>query len=264
MSRQMEEFMQGNGNVLLQDEFVRNVSQLIADAAHEGPGGRAFQLVENLAVYAGGEDSALRERAVMALSFCSGLLSIDEHYDLVVRISFALAHWLSLETTYLPVCDTVCRQLQQSGLKILDEGHWQQFDNLLEPLFQIQSGLLEKNNVIRGLVARTLDALAAGHILEEMVVVCLHGQGGRQALAERILIRLGRRSVIFLLEKLMASQHKKERLQLIKLIPATGKVAVPVLKDYLTKEFPWYGLRNIVLLIAAMGDSSLLPMVLPL
>lgn len=144
MSRQMEEFMQGNGNVLLQDEFVRNVSQLIADAAHEGPGGRAFQLVENLAVYAGGEDSALRERAVMALSFCSGLLSIDEHYDLVVRISFALAHWLSLETTYLHVCDTVCRQLQQSGLKILDEGHWQQFDNLLEPLFQIQSGLLEK------------------------------------------------------------------------------------------------------------------------
>lgn len=264
MSRQMEEFMQGNGKVLLQDEFVRNVSQIIAEAAHEGPGGRAFQLVDNLAAFAGGEDGALRERAVMALSFSSSLLSVDEHYDLVVRISFALAQWLSLETTYLPVCDTVCRQLQQSGLKILDEGHWQQFDALLEPLFQIQFGLLEKNNVIRGLVARTLDTLAAGHILEEMVVVCLHGQGGRQALAERILIRLGRRSVIFLLEKLMASQQKKERLHLIKLIPATGKVAVPVLKDYLTKELPWYVLRNIVLLIGAMGDSSLLPLVLPL
>lgn len=264
LARQVEEFEQGNRNVLLQDEFVRNVSHLIVEASHDGPPGRAESLVERLGLHACGEDVALRERAVMALTFCSELLSAEDNHDLLMKVTFTLAQWLKHETVYFPVCDTVCRQLQHNGLRMLSEGYWQQFDALLEILFQIQSGILDKGNVIRGLVARTQDALAGRHILEELAPVCLHGQGGRQALAEKILTHLGRLAVIFLLEKLLLSQQKEERLQLIKLIPATGRVAVPVLKEYLTKELPWYGVRNIVLLIAVTGDSSLVPLVLPL
>ena len=264
MSRQIEEFFSGNSNVLLQDEFIQNVSQLIADSTQEKSNELGAKLVDQLEKFACGQDGQLRERAVMALSFCSDLLSFENQNDLLMEVTFAQAHWLKVETSYLPVCDTVCRQLQQCGLKMMAAGHWQQFEPLIEILFQIQSGIFEKGNVIRGLVSRTQDTLAADHILEELVLVCLHGQGGRQALGERILTRLGRRAVIFLLEKLLVSQQKNERLYLIKLIPQTGKVAVPVLKEYLNKELPWYGLRNIVLLIAAMGDSTLVPMVLPL
>jgi CRP-like cAMP-binding protein len=262
LARQVEEFALGNVSVLLQDEFVRNVSQVIVEASHDDSDGRAAALLEKLGNQACGEDVKIRERAVMALSFCFSLLAAEENDALLEKVVLAMARWLLIETTYLPVCDTVCRQLQQSGLRMLDEGHWQQFDSLLEILFQIQSGALEKGNVIRGLVARTQDLLATPHILEELTLVCLHSHGGRQVLAEKILVRLGRRSVIFLLEKLLISQQKDERLRLIKLIPDTGKVAVPVLKEYLTKDLPWYGVRNIILLIAAMGDSSLVPLVL--
>jgi CRP-like cAMP-binding protein len=263
LTRQVEEFELGNGNVLLQDEFVRNISQLIVETSHNEVQGRAEILVERLGMHACGADVKLRERSVMALSFCAGFLSAEDNYELLVKVTLTLGQWLNVETVYLPVCDTVCRQLQQNGLRMLNEGDWQQFDALLEILFQIQSGALEKGNVIRGLVARTQDALAAEHILEELTPVCLHGQGGRQVLAEKILTHLGRRAVIFLLEKLLVSQQKKERLHLIKLIPETGKVAVPVLKEYLDKDLPWYGVRNIILLIAVMGDSSLVPLVLP-
>ncbi len=265
LTHQVEEFEQGNGKVLLQDEFVRNVSQLIVESSHDVSQGRAEILVERLGMHACGEDVTLRERAVMALSFCYGLLSAGdgENYELLAKVTFVLAQWLKVETTYLPVCDTVCRQLQQNGIRMLDEDHWQEFDSLLEILFQIQSGALEKGNVIRGLVVRTQDALAAPHILEQLAPVCLYGQGRRQSLAEKILTHLGRRAVIFLLEKLLVSQQKNERLQLIKLIPETGKVAVPVLKEYLTKDLPWYGVRNIVLLVGVTGDSSLVPLVLP-
>lgn len=264
LSRQVEEFERGNVSVFLQDEFVRNVSQAIVEASREGSDGRAESLLEQLGKHACGEDAKIRERAVTALSFCFSLLSAEENDALLVKAALALALWLKVETTYLPVCDTVCRQLQQSGLRMLDEGDWQQFDSLLEILFQIQSGVLEKGNVIRGLVARTQDALAVPHILEELTLVYLHSSGGRQALAEKILVHLGRGAVICLLEKLLASQQKDERLRLIRLIAETGKVAVPVLKEYPTKDLPWYGLRNIVLLIAAIGDSSFVPLVLPL
>lgn len=263
LMRQVDEFTTGNGKVLLQDEFIRNVSHLIVESSHDGPEERAEMLLEKLGAYACGEDVTFRERAVMALSFCSALLQHEGSYELLAKVTFLMAEWLKVETTYFPACDTVCRQLQRNGLRILDEGHWQQFESLLDILFQIQSGALEKGNVIRGLVARTQDALAVPHILEELALVCLHSQGGRQALAEKILTHLGRRAVIFLLEKLLFSQHKSERLHLIRLIPDTGKVAVPVLKEYLGKDMPWYGVRNIVLLIAAVGDSSLVPLVLP-
>ncbi len=260
--RQVEEFGMGNVNVLLNDEFVRNAAQLVVEEFHASAPNRVENLFSNLGKNAIGDDVALRERAVMALSFCAGLLSAEDDHELLVQVTMLLAHWLQVETTYFPVCDTVCRQLQNTGLRMLNGGQWQQFDALLDTLFQIQSGALPKGNVIRGLVARTHDALAAPHILEELTPVCLHGQGGRQALAEKILIRLGRRAVIFLLDKLLLSQQKNERLHLIKLIPETGRVAVPVLKEYLLKELPWYGVRNIVLLIGAMGDTTFLPLVL--
>ncbi|MFH2122429.1 MAG: cyclic nucleotide-binding domain-containing protein [Pseudomonadota bacterium] len=263
LSHQLEEFELGNIKVLLQDEFVGNVSQRILEASHDLPPDRASLLVEKLGQHTCNEDGAIRERAVMTLSFCFGLLSAEENLELLEKVTFMLANWLKVETTYYPVCETVCRQLQQDGLRMLNEGRWQQFDSLLEILSQIQSGVLEKGNVIRGLVARTLDALATEHILEELTLVYINGQGGRQVLAEKILTRLGRRSVIFLLEKLLSSQQKNERLRLLQLIPETGKIALPVLKEYLAKDLPWYGVRNIVLLITVMGDSSLVPLVLP-
>jgi CRP-like cAMP-binding protein len=260
--RQVEEFYLGNVNVLMNDEFVRNVAQLIVEEFHASAPDRVETLLSKLGKYASGDDAALRERAVMALSFCGNLLTAEDDYELLVQVTMLLAHWLQVETAYLPVFDTVCRQLQNTGLRMLNAGQWQRFDTLLDILFQIQSGALPKNNVIRGLVARTQDALAAPHILEELTPVCLHGQGGRQELAEKILIRLGRRAVIFLLDKLLLSQQKEERLHLIKLIPETGRVAVPVLKEYLIRELPWYGVRNIVLLIGAMGDAKPVPLVL--
>ncbi len=264
MMRQIEGFAQGDSSVLSHDEFVSNVSQVIHEAAHIGDHGRAEMLVQQLESYACGEDISLRERAVMALSFCSGLLSPDEDYALLVQVSMAMAHWLEVEKTYVPSCDTVCRQLQRNGLRMLNEGHWQHFEPLQDILFRIYSGVLEKGNIIRGLASRTLDGLAISHILEELVLVCQHGQGGRQPLAEKILAHFGCRAITFLLDKLLVSQQKNDRIYFLKLIQKTGELPVPVLKEYLNKDLPWYGFRNIVALIMVWGDVSHIPLVLPL
>lgn len=263
LMRQFQEFELGNNSSLQQDEFVAKIPQLIEEFVGAGELARVGEMLRKLARIATAEDEVMRGRAAMALSFCSGWIIASGPYELIAQITLALAHWLKVETVYQPVCDTVCRQLQQGGRRMLDEGQWQQFESLLDILFQIQSGELQKNNVIRGLVAKTQDGLAADHILEELFLVSVHGQGARRVLAEKIITRLGRRSVVFLLEKLLQSQQKAERLRLIQLIPASGKIALPVLKEYISRELPWYGVRNIVLLIASLGDASHVPLVLP-
>ncbi len=264
MTRQIEGFAQGDSKALLLDEFVSNVSAIIQESARKGDLERARFLVQKLESYACGEDIALRERAVMALSFCSAHLSPEEDYALLVEVSMIMARWLEMEETYLPVCDTVCRQLQRNGLRMLSEGHWRHIEPVQDILFQIYSGSLEKGNIIRGLASRTLDGLAMSHILEEFALVCQHGLGARRPLAEKMLAHFGRRAVTFLLDKLLVAQQKSDRLYFLQLIPHTGRLPVPVLQEYLHKDLPWYGIRNIVALIAVWGDISHIPLVLPL
>ena len=260
---QVREFEQGHSSVLLKDDFVRNVAQLIVKSSPAMISGHAAVLLELLGKHACGEDHILRQRAVMALCVCSQLLSPQGNYALLSKVTFLLTDWLKCERSYQALYDTVCRQLQQNGLRMLEEGHWQDFAALQDRLFHIQATILEKEHKISALIAKTQDLLAAPYILEELAQMCLSGEGARQALAEKILSRLGRRSVTFLLKKLLLSQQKTERLQLIKLLSTMGKIAGPVFKAFLAKELPWYGVRNIILLITAIGDSSLVPLVLP-
>ncbi|HID02288.1 MAG TPA: cyclic nucleotide-binding domain-containing protein, partial [Desulfobacterales bacterium] len=211
------------------------------------------------------EDSKLRERAVMALSLCMvGLRQQDQdHPDLVKLITEVLLRWLRAETVFLSVCGTVSKQLQEYGVRMLEEGLWDECEYLLEVFHQIQSGILVKSNAIRSIVSRSQEAMATDYILEELTIVCLRGRGNRRQKAEKILIQLGRKAAVHILETLLASQEKEDRLRLIGLIPATGHAAVSVLKEYLQKDLPWYGIRNIILMITAMDEPDLIPLIMP-
>ncbi len=254
---------QGHSEVLLNDELMENLPGIISTYCESGNRERVKVLFIKLGECACSENSKLRERAVMALSLCMGGLSREEHPDLIELITGILLRWLRAETLFLSVCGTVCRQLQKHGIRMLEEGLWKECDYLLEVFYQIQSGINEKSNAIRSVVSRAQEEIATDYILEELTIVCLRGRGERRQNAERILIHLGRKAAIHLLNTLLACQEKADRLRLIGLIPATGYAAVSVLKEYLQKNLPWYGIRNIILMITAMDDPELVPLIMP-
>jgi len=253
----------GNCEALFNDELMGGLSDLISTYYEAGDWGRVNVLFEKLGVYACSEDSNVRERAVMALSLCMAGLQQQKHYDIIKIITEILLRWLRIETTFLSVCGTVCRQLQEYGVRVLEEGLWGECEYLLEVFHQIQSGILEKNNAIKSIVSRSQEAMATNYLLEELTLVCLHGRGNRRQKAEKILIHLGRKAAVHLLDTLLSSKEREDRLRLIGLVPATGHVAVSVLKDYLQKDLPWYGVRNIILMITAMDNEELIPLIMP-
>ncbi len=253
----------GRSEVLLNDELMENLPGIISTYCESGNRDRVKVLFENLGECACSEDSRLRERAVMALSLCMSGLHKKEHPDLIELITGILLRWLRAETIFLSVCGTVCKQLQKHGIRMLEEGLWKECDYLLEVFYQIQSGINEKSNAIRSVVSRAQEEIATSYILEELTIVCLRGRGERRQNAERILIHLGRKAAIHLLDTLLSCQEKADRLRLIGLIPATGYAAVSVLKEYLQKNLPWYGIRNIILMITAMDDPELIPLIMP-
>jgi CRP-like cAMP-binding protein len=253
----------GNSEVLLNDELMENLPGLISTYCEAGNRDRVKIVFKKLGESACSENSKLRERAVMALSLCMEGLRREEHSDLIELITGILLRWLRAETRFFSVCGTVCKQLQKNGIQMIEEGLWKECDYLLEVFFQIQSGIQKKSNAIRSVVGRAQEEMATDYILEELTLVCLRGRGERRQNAERILIHLGRKAAIHLLDTLLSAKEKEDRLRLIGLIPATGYAAIPVLKEYLQKDLPWYGIRNIILLITAMDDHELIPLIMP-
>lgn len=253
----------GSSEVLLNDELMENLPSLISTYCEAGDRDRVKVLFEKLGECASSEQSKLRERAVMALSLCMAGLHRENNHDLVELVAGILLRWLKAETLFLSVCDTVCKQLQEYGIRMLEEGLWKECSYLLEVFYHIQSGVHEKSNAIRSVVGRAQETMATDYILEELTIVCLRGRGERRQNAEKTLIHLGRKAAIHLLDTLLISKEKEDRLRLIGLIPATGYVAIPVLKEYLQKDLPWYGIRNIILMITAMDDPELIPVIMP-
>jgi len=254
---------EGSIDVLLNDELMENLPSIISDYCQVGDRDKARILFEKLGESACNENKNIRERAVMALSFCYSGLNQKQHADLLDDVSTILLRWLRVETEFLSACDIVCRQLQESAIRMLEEGLWKQCHVLLEVFYQIQSGSLQKSNAIRSVVCRAQDGIAADYILEELTLVSLRGRGDRRQQAELLITHLGRKAAIHLLETLLNCKEKEDRLRLVGLIPATGNVSVSVLKEYLKKNLPWYGIRNIILMITAMDDQELVPLIMP-
>lgn len=253
----------GSGEVLLNDELLEKLPGLISIYCQSGNRDRVKMLFDKLSECTCSESPALRERGIMALSLCLGGLQFSEHSDLIKQVTGILLRWLRLETDYFSVCGTICKQLEKLGIRMLEEGLWNECEYLLEVFHQIQSGIIEKSNSIRSVVSRAQEGMATSYILEELTLVCLRGRGERRLNAEKTLIHLGARAAEHLLDTLLNCQEKADRLRLIGLIPATGYAAVPVLKASLEKDLPWYGIRNVILMIAAMDDPELIPLIMP-
>lgn len=255
---------EGNSEIILNDELMENLPDLIRDYCQTGEHDRASDLFERLAEYISSDNKIIRERTVMALSLCLSVLDLRKHHPgLIQQLVIILQKWLRIETDFLSVCNVVCKQLQDSGIRMLEEGLWKECTPLLELFYKIQSGELKKSNAIRSIVCKAQDGMAISYILEELTLVSLRARGERRELAELLLTNLGRLAAIYLLETLLECQNKEDRIRLVTFIPATGNVSIKVLKDYLKKDLPWYGIRNIILMITVMDDQELLPLILP-
>jgi len=254
---------EGNVDVLLNDELMEKLPVIITDYCQAGERDKARVLFEKLGECACNENKNMRERAVMALSVCFGGLSLDQHPDLIEDVTGILLRWLRVETEFLSALGIVCRQLQVSAIRMLEEGLWKQCYVLLEIFYQIQSGTLKKSNAIRSVVCKAQDAIATDYILEELTLVSLRGRGDRRQQAELLITHLGRKAAAHLLDTLLICKEKEDRLRLVGLIPAMGNVSITVLKESLQKKLPWYGIRNIILMITAMDDEELVPLIVP-
>ncbi len=130
--------------------------------------------------------------------------------------------------------------------------YWVEVEEVVILLHRIQSGSLEKNKAIKSLVSKTLQTLEKKAIVERLTDEYLR-QNEQQPLMQNILHCIGNKAVIYLLNRVIHSHSRTERLALRDLIPTFGIIAVPALKDCLKGKPPWSVVRNVIYMVSEIG-----------
>ncbi len=257
--------LENNRFTILQNrEFVDKLIDYLLTLYKKGNEGNIIKVLEKIGLSACSPDRDYRERAVFILSVFTEKVSQEkESAEFLEVVSRLLVNWLKIETEFLTGFEFVCTQLQKILQRMLKMGLWYQAENLIIVLFQIQSGIIQKNNLIRQMITKVHAGLADEPFLRNLVNVYLDKQEDRRDIAECLLRHFGAKAAIVLVQTLIECQEREKRLALVELIPTTGRAVIPVLDRCLEKNPPWYVIRNIIIIISRMEDSTLYTMVKP-
>ncbi len=257
LSQNVERFLKGKFDVLLNDEFTEHLAPNIIRLYRGDQRKSAIALLERLEQSVCSNKAPIRERSLIVILILSEHIYKNSIRELSSIIATIAAGWLAFETEFIAGFEPVCLQLQKIIVEMLATEQWYEVEDLIVILNRISSKSLKKNNLIHGVVARVHGNLADPEALDILVRAYLEELSQRKDVVETILINLGRSGSQYLVQKLIYSNDKDERLALIDLIPRVGEVSVPVLTGCLDEDQPWFVIRNIIMIISRLGDNNL-------
>ena len=260
----LKELSAGKREVLGDPEFSNNLGAYLYQLYRGGCRSEVLTLLCLFDDYIVEEELTLRENSVLIISKFASLILDSNDLEILCILFFQLVDWLEFETDYIKPYGVACNQAHKVTQRLLtDEKYWQEVAKLTAVLDRIQTGALEKNNIIQETISKLQESLATKDNLEYLINCYLNDAKENKRVAAKILTTLGRRSIIYLINQLMHSTDKNNRLQLVKLIPDAGAAVIPILKDCLQKKPPWYVVRNIVFIFSELNDTSFYDIVQP-
>jgi len=251
-------FALGDTNILKESDFAENVGAHLFHLYQEGMRDDVVGHVDKIGCCLLESDIELRVKAITSLARLSALLLDSNDIEVILLLFDQFVNWLEYENQPINGFGLACNQLHKLSQRLLkDKKYWIETERFLQLLHRLNNGGVERASTIHGMTVKLQESLATKEILENVTNNYLHEKGEVKRSAENVLAHLGRRSTIFLLNRLMNSNDKVERLQLIKLIPCAGNAVVPTLTECLKRKPPWYVVRNVVFIISELNNSSL-------
>jgi cyclic nucleotide-binding protein len=127
-------------------------------------------------------------------------------------------------------------------------------ERILNVFYHIRSGALEKSDAVRNLVGHVQDKNVDLVLLQGYLERCF-AKPVDEMICMKILMQ-GPVAAKFLLDTLITSEKRPDRIRLLKILGELGRDLVPVLLERLPDPMPWFGKRNIIRLLAATGAEE--------
>ena len=250
----LSQLANGNIQILKSDEFVQGLVDSLL-----GHGEEHNELKEKLLMSLGeaaiSEDVSIRERTLAVLSLaCEHYIKNNKRSGiLLVTVSFC--RWLENEKEMLPGLVVVIKRMEELTAWLLENSFWSEGEILVALFHSIHVGTNTKGPAFRSLISKTLDKFAQKATLENLTNGYLLGDKD-QLIFQKILLFFGAKAVIYLLNRVIQSLNRKERLALIDLISAFGREALPTLEECLKKKPPWIVVRNVIWILGEIRNEG--------
>ncbi len=155
----------------------------------------------------------------------------------------------------------ICQFLAKSAIYFIRSNKWGDVENLLSVLWEIRSTSFDTSAGPVEPVPDILSHMATNEAIEKILQYHNNGNSDIQAKARKSIRCLGDNAVVFLLNRLIHSVTKEERFHIIGLIGGLGGKAVSAIRKSLEQELPWYVIRNIIYIIAEIGETENYPLI---
>lgn len=247
-------FHQGNFKIIKNDEFLKGCVALLLQPPDDENDVKT-QILYDLCEAVNSEAVAVRERVLTVLSLAGECFLKNSEKDRIVLASEGFRKWLANELELLPGLVVVIKRICDLTRWLLENCLWEEAEPTIFLFYRIHDGSIEKSPAIRSLVSKALDSLGSNKILQHIIEGYL-ADDDNKPLIRNILIYLETRAVDCLLQRMIQSSDKQERLALIDLIPKFGNLALPRLEACIKKPQSWMVARNVLSVLGSIGNDT--------
>ncbi len=260
-SYSLDNFNHGNIQVLKNDEFYTELESYLSSPSSDKKD-KSQQSLLCLCKAVVAEDIQVRERASALLSSAAEFYLNLNDKEIMLLLMRGLCGWLEFETEMLPGFAVLNSRLEAVSFWLLNNSCWEEAEKVFVLLDRIQSGSLKKSKVIKSLTGKTLQNFGKNFILEKLTDEYLQ-ENEQQQLFQNILHCIGHEVVVYLLNRVIHSDNRTERLDLLKLISSFGILAIPALEDCLEGNPPWTVVRNVIYIVSEIGHDGNYALIAP-
>ncbi|MEN8199123.1 MAG: cyclic nucleotide-binding domain-containing protein [Thermodesulfobacteriota bacterium] len=239
----------------LQDEEVcRNLPTAIEQLLVKDKEPVAAGIIQNLVNGLKEKDNELRQSFGQVLGGVAERMAHLERWSWLEKLAPVCLAWIRETKTADRSFEKHVNAMQAMMNQACQSENDSLADQILDVLHQLRSGEMGKPEEMQRIVAHVQAQNVDKAFLQSKVEKCFSSSEGRD-LCESIT-KQGPEAGRFLLDTLILSEKRSDRMRLLKSLKSMGGELVPVLHERLQDPMPWYGKRNILRLIGETGSDE--------
>jgi hypothetical protein len=264
LHEQVQQIIKGSDDQFLQSEWMTSLPGIVTRILDVGEQRLADDLVERIVRGLASDAQNVRNEAAIALVEVTAPFTAEGQLAHIERNSGALVEWIRREMTASSAYRKICAWLKDLSRDLILRGSFTEAIPILEVFNRIHYGLLDKNDTINTIAADIIRELASGELLTILFDEFENNRQNKQSEAGLVLVRLEEIPLNRLLDILRENEDSDKRVRILQVIADIGLMAVPVIRERLQGDEPWYYVRNLAYLMGKVGTETTADVLQPL
>ncbi len=241
---------------MIRDPQAELVADVVKTLASHKEQETAQALINRLCEAIRSRNPDLRETTSATLAEVLDRLSPADRNETLRKITPKMVDWLQNEYKAVPAYKRICMHFKSYTQHLLKQGQIEEAVPILSVFHAIATGILDKNDKIHEVAEDFIDSVASRENIESLLNEFKNKKGDKHNEAGQALTKLGDKPISRMLEMLKEEQNSDERIRIMHVIIKTGPAAVPLLRDSVEPDDPWFLVRNVAYMLGRISSPA--------